>query len=245
MSLPQIEWKPITLWQKVKRTYHQDGIGYMVQCVLDYPPIWYHWALFYRKNRTFEFRGNKYHYMFHRINKTYRNERAVELPIFWKLVQDHSSQRIMEVGHVLRHYYPANHLVVDKFEKAEGVINQDVVDISPDQPFDLIISISTIEHVGWDETPRDPDKIPRALANLQKCLAPGGSLVVSLPIGYNEFLDDLLRSRKLHFSSEHYLKRVSWGNDWVETVKADAMKMKYRSPYPGANALLIAFLTRD
>jgi len=56
-----------------------------------------------------------------------------------------------------------------------------------------IVSISTIEHVGWDETPRDPKKIPLALENLAtKCLAPGGEIVVTLPIGYNTYLDKLM-----------------------------------------------------
>ena len=57
-----------------------------------------------------------------------------------------------------------------------------------------IVSISTMEHVGWDETPRDPKKIPLALENLTtRCLAPGGEIVVTLPIGYNTYLDKLLK----------------------------------------------------
>ena len=57
-----------------------------------------------------------------------------------------------------------------------------------------IVSISTIEHVGWDETPRDPKKIPLALENLTtRCLAPDGEIVVTLPLGYNTYLDKLLK----------------------------------------------------
>jgi len=56
-----------------------------------------------------------------------------------------------------------------------------------------IVSISTIEHMGWDETPRDPKKIPLALENLIECLAPGGEVVVTLPMGYNIYLDKLLK----------------------------------------------------
>jgi len=56
-----------------------------------------------------------------------------------------------------------------------------------------IVSISMIEHVGWDETPRDPKKIPLALENLTtNCLALGGEIVVTLPIGYNAYLDKLM-----------------------------------------------------
>ena len=56
-----------------------------------------------------------------------------------------------------------------------------------------IMSISTIEHVGWDETPRDPKKILLALENLTGCLASGGEIVVTLSIGYNTYLDRLLK----------------------------------------------------
>ena len=56
-----------------------------------------------------------------------------------------------------------------------------------------IVSISTIEHMGWDETPRDPKKIPLALENLIECLVPGGEIVVTLPIGYNTYQDKLLK----------------------------------------------------
>ena len=99
---------------------------------------------------------------------------------------------------MLSNYVHFQHDIVDKYEKAEGVINQDVVDFQPaeneNDKYDLIVSISTIEHVGWDETPRDPKKIPRALENLTtKCLAPRGEIVVTLPLGYNTYLDKLLK----------------------------------------------------
>ena len=52
-------------------------------------------------------------------------------------------------------YYKFEHDIVDKYEKKKGIINQDIVDYKPDKKYDLIISISTLEHVGWDETPRE------------------------------------------------------------------------------------------
>jgi hypothetical protein len=38
--------------------------------------------------------------------------------------------------------------VLDKYEQAPGVINEDVVSFSPPQKYDLIVSVSTLEHVG-------------------------------------------------------------------------------------------------
>jgi hypothetical protein len=82
------------------------------------------------------------------------------------------------VGNVLSHYFSVNHDVVDKYEKAEGVINRDIIDFHPSKEYDLIISISTLEHVGWDEDIsdhkilHDPSKILRAIENLRGLLAP-------------------------------------------------------------------------
>ncbi|MCP9440252.1 MAG: hypothetical protein NNA20_07065 [Nitrospira sp.] len=47
-------------------------------------------------------------------------------------------------------------------------------------------------------------------------LAPGGSLVASLPIGYNRFFDDLLDRGTSPFTTQHFLKRISKRNYWVE-----------------------------
>ena len=51
-----------------------------------------------------------------------------------------------------------------------------------------IVSISTLEHVGWDENTKDPDKIFQAIKNLKSYLVPRGKLIVTMPIGYNPCL---------------------------------------------------------
>lgn len=108
--------------------------------------------------------------------------------------------------------------MVDKYEVAPGVINQDIVEFIPSERYDLILSISTLEHVGWDETPREPAKLLRAIEHLRnRCLAPGGQIVASLPVGYNEFFNGLLRDGKSPFTKQHFLKRVSTRNYWVES----------------------------
>lgn len=82
---------------------------------------------------------------------------------------------MLEVGDVLSHYFPIHHDVVDKYQVAPGVINQDIAEFIPPERYDLILSISTPEDVGWDETPREPDKLLRAIEHLRnRCLAPGG-----------------------------------------------------------------------
>ena len=168
--------------------------------------------------KTFSFDGRPYPYLYHFCNKTWKNERAVEIPIFRELLLEYDGKRVLEVGNVLSHYFPIHHDVVDKYEVAPGVINQDIVEFVPPERYDLTLSISTLEHVGWDETPREPDKLPRAIEHLRnRCLAPGGKIVVSLPIGYNKFFDGLLRDGKSPFTTQHFLKRISKRNYWEES----------------------------
>ncbi len=168
--------------------------------------------------KTFVFDGRSYPYLYHFCNKTWKNERGVEIPIFRELLLEHGGKRVLEVGNVLSHYFPIHHDVVDKYEVAPGVINQDIVEFTPPERYNLILSISTLEHIGWDETPREPDKLLRAIEHLRNhCLAPGGKIVVSLPIGYNEFFDGLLRDGKSPFTQQHFLKRISTRNYWVES----------------------------
>jgi hypothetical protein len=168
--------------------------------------------------KTFVFDGRTYPYLFHFCNKTWKNERGVEIPIFREILLRHQVARILEVGNVLSHYVPIHHDVVDKYEVAPGVINQDIVEFAPAERYDLILSISTLEHVGWDEEPREPSKMLHAIEHLRnRCLAPGGQIVVSLPVGYNEFFDKLLRDGKNPFTTQHFLKRVSKRNYWVES----------------------------
>lgn len=168
--------------------------------------------------KSFAFDGRSYPYLYHFCNKTWKNERGVEIPIFQEILLRQQTARILEVGNVLSHYFPIHHDVVDKYEVAPSVINKDIAEFAPAERYDLILSISTLEHVGWDEVPREPPKMLRAIDYLRnRCLAPGGQIVASLPVGYNEFLDGLLRDDKSPFTTQHFLKRISKRNYWVES----------------------------
>lgn len=178
---------------------------------------------------SFTFRGQTYGYFYHRYNVTWKNERAVEVPIIWEIVRKHSGRRVLEVGNVLSHYFAVEHDVLDKYEKADRVINEDVVDFHPSVKYDLIVSISTLEHVGWDETPRDPSKFPRAIDNLTHCLAPRGEILVTVPLGYNPEMDSLIRRGKVPFTELSCLRRVSARNIWNEVDWRDAQYTPYNS----------------
>src|SRR5690349_21550974 len=170
------------------------------------------------RNKSFRFDGREYEYLYHPYNRTWKNERGVEIPIFREVLLRHQGKRILEVGNVLSHYFPIQHDVVDKYEVSPGVINKDIVEFVPQQKYHLIVSISTLEHVGWDEQPQEPAKLLQAIEHLRStCLAPGGSLIASLPVGYNRYFDDLLNNGKSPFTTQHFLKRISKRNYWVES----------------------------
>ena len=66
--------------------------------------------------KTFQFDGREYEYLYHPYNRTWKNERGVEIPIFRELLLNHKGKRVLEVGNVLSHYFPIHHEVVNNYE---------------------------------------------------------------------------------------------------------------------------------
>lgn len=203
------------------------------------------WCKYYkllRRSKTFKFQGADYAYFYHNYHETYKNERIVEIPILWKILKEHKGKEILEVGNVLSHYFLVNHEILDKYEKGRGVINQDVVEFNPSKKYDLVISISTLEHVGWDEIPKDGTKILRAVENLKCMLMPKGKIVMTFPLGYNSELDELLDKKMIKFAKVHYLKRISADNEWIESDWRGVVSSKFDSPFSNANGLVIGII---
>lgn len=195
--------------------------------------------------RSFRFDGKRYGYMFHPYGTTLVSERIVEVPIALEALRAHAGMRVLEVGNVLSHYAECSHSVLDKYEKADGCINEDILDYHPAQRFDFVVSVSTVEHIGWNEFEREPEKAVRALEHMKRLLAPGGSMLVTIPLGYNEYLDRYLRSDRCLFRKMSFLMRSSPRNQWVQVPAGVAFAAKYGSPYPFANGLVIGYATNE
>jgi SAM-dependent methyltransferase len=191
---------------------------------------------------TFTFRGKSYRYFWHRYNATWRNERAVEIPIARSILCGIPPEKVLEIGNVLSHYGPVAHEVVDKYEQAEGITNEDVCDFTSDKKYALILSISTLEHVGWDEDPRDEKKVLRAFENLQSLLSPGGRLVVTIPLGYNPALDKLIAERRIGFTERIYMKRKPRRNEWSEVSAEQVRHPHYDWRAYEAHELLVGII---
>jgi hypothetical protein len=194
---------------------------------------------------TFSHDGTHHAYLRAAYHYTWLNERAVEVPLAASaLAQEAPEARVLEVGNVLAHYLPVSHLVVDKYERAPGVLNADVVDIDLPGPFDLILAISTLEHVGLDEEVQDPGKPARAVAHLTSLLAPDGRLWCTVPVGYNPALDDALREGSLGFTRLTALRRTGRRNRWEEVPVAQVWGTRYDRLLYTAQAVVVAELRR-
>lgn len=195
--------------------------------------------------RTFSFEGQELTYLSHRYNTTWINERAIEVPIAMSFLRKYAGRAILEIGNTINHYFPFPHDVVDKYEKAAGVLNEDVVDLRPQKRYELIISISTLEHVGFDEEPRDPAKVLRAFDNLvENCLAPSGHIAVTMPIGYNPAVDRFLEQGRISFTEEYFFRRLSKDNEWRQVLRAEAFAVKRAQAIPGIASIIVGVLKR-
>lgn len=136
----------------------------------------------------FTYHGKPLDLFCHMYNCTWLNERGAELAVVRNWLGRGS---MLEVGNVLSHYDIAPpHRIVDRYEHGPGVENVDVFDVTGS--FDQIVAISTLEHVRWDEDPREDGGSQAALEHLRSLLAPGGRMLVTIPTGHNPPLDEWL-----------------------------------------------------
>lgn len=200
----------------------------------------YYYKLF--KNRKFSLNGEDYPYYYALYNGTFLKERAVEIPLVMKYVNDFKGKNILEIGNVLSHYIAFTHDIVDKYEKAEGVNNIDIIEYTPHIKYDLIISISTFEHIGWDEIPQEKGKILIALNKLKGMMNPGANAILTLPLGHNEYFDGILKNNLFEFDEKYFLKRITKDNQWIQVDYASLGEVKYNHPFQNANVLFIGII---
>ena len=150
---------------------------------------------------TFIYRGK--HLPYNRIGYNNTGERAIEIPIALNFLATlEKKDNILEVGNTLSHY--ENSLseyigirprrIVDKFEVALGVDNVDFMDIPSEEKYDVIVSVSTVEHIGQGIEPssqaygeqiqiRDMEAPLKAIEKIYDLLAIGGKALITVPFG--------------------------------------------------------------
>jgi len=163
------------------------------------------------KRGCFTYNDKKYRFFIHWYNHTWDNCRKIEMPIFLELYYKNQGKRIFEVGNVLSHYISVTHDVLDKYEESPGVINEDIITFKPKETYDVVLSCSTLEHVGFDEKMKDPDGFLKAVDNIKRnVLRGGGVLYLSVPVGYNPGLDRILNENLVVFDSVVHYSMDGW-----------------------------------
>lgn len=194
-------------------------------------------------SKIFTFEGRRYKYF------PSGSDRTIEVPIAAEAARRHSAKgnKILEVGRVLPRYYKFKETVVDKFE---GPIKEDILTWKPPHEFNLIISISTVEHIWWDELksykpwggsiPRTAGKSTEAIHRMLTFLARGGEMLCTWPIAHNPPLDADLFAGKFPTAHVAYMRRISHKtNQWTMSNEAEAKVAKMWKPFPAGNVVAI------
>ena len=196
------------------------------------------------------------------------DERALEIP--WCLARYDGERRVLDVGYAFAEAayvaglagLGATELVGVDLARAEVPGLESVIADVRELPFadgrfELIVCISTLEHVGRDnavydvEAARDERGDEAALRELHRVLAGDGRLLVSVPAGEpedqgwqvqrtpQEWVERFERAGFLVFEDELYAR----GEDgWRTATLADAAGKRLGEGGPGAGAILLAEL---
>jgi hypothetical protein len=170
---------------------------------------------------------------------SWRNERCVEVGLGNYAVGLRQPEDVLEVGNVLPLAGVRGHTVVDKYEQGPDVINEDIVDFAPSSRYGLIVSLSTLEHVGWDEEPQDPDKARVALRAMSDLAGESGQMLVTIPIGYHRQLEGYFVSGDAPFDDVSLLVKQSRLARWEPRPVQERTGIGYGAPYAAGNAILV------
>ena len=196
------------------------------------------------------------------------DERVIEVP--WVLARL-SGRRALEVGYAFAEPPYLAALLGAGFDELVGVdlaeadvpgltgVRADVRDLPfEDGDFELVLCVSTLEHVGADNTgyglEAEDDGASRltALRQLRRVLAPGGRLLITVPCGepgdYGWFHQDDVRgwtrlfTRAGFFVEEQEAYELT-AEGWRSSPELDTAGLRYGERGPAASAVLCAELS--
>lgn len=194
------------------------------------------WIIAGTPRGSFAFRGRSYAYFLGSYNTTWINERSVEIPIIRGELTGAPADEVLEIGHVLGHYGDVGHQVLDKFERGPGIIGHDVCRYVPARRYSRIVSISTFEHIGYDD---DGGSRPEdALDRCRQWLTPDGRLTITAPLGYSRAFDRLVATGWPPAGQTSFMLRTG-RTRWHEASRQDALAVRYGRPYPYGNGLVV------
>jgi len=195
----------------IKILKREGFIKGFIRLLRDFFDLTYHYIA---PKKFFWFERKKYKTFCHWYNPTWRGEREIEIPLALELLKKFKGKNIFEVGNVLNYYTKINHDVLDKYEIYKNVINEDIINFKSNKKYDLIISISTIEHIGFDEHSKNLKNVLYAIKNIKNLLSKGGTFFFTIPWGHNYYLEDLIKKKKIKLSDKYLLVKIN--NFWKQ-----------------------------
>ncbi len=194
------------------------------------------------------------------------DERAIEIP--WCLARYDGEDRVLDIGYAFAEpAYLAGLVALGAGELAGADLAEadvpglrrivgDVRELPvEDGAFELVLCISTLEHVGRDndvydvDAPRDEQGDEAALRELRRVLSRDGRLLVSVPTGERDdqgwqlqrtpagWIDVFERAGFVVFEDELYVRDAG---GWRSATLVEASTARYRDD--GAGAVLLAEL---
>lgn len=195
--------------------------------------------------KTFRFQDWELEYFKHPYNRTAQNMRAVEIPIVRKF-RELNPGRMLEIGNVLGHYQSVDWNIVDFRERGKHIINVDVTAWRPNRLFDVIVSISTLEHIGHGKYSGVTSKTPaQALEHILSFLRPGGKALFTVPLNYNKLLDKQLIEGVMPVTDIFCMARKLNKNEWFECSLAEALATEKKCGYRWAVGMAVLFCEND
>lgn len=159
------------------------------------------------------------------LKPTQGNERDIEIPFGADVLRRTRVQRVLEVGNAMQITHPdlRERDIVCMYDKQGGPQDVHRVDVLgwDGGPYGLILSISTLEHIGYEyacaDGVCDQSRAIDAVTHLTRLLAPRGRLIFTIPIGFHNELVEHVLHRAIEPSWDvSYMVRVNGYNEWQQ-----------------------------
>ena len=149
----------------------------------------------------FDISINEDEYFKHSHNQTEKNERSIELVLCFRYV-DTLKGNLIEIGAITPYYRTISHHCLDPIDKKATIKDfAETYDFTDKN----VLSISTIEHIGLGDYNLEKNE-GLSYDVLCDLYQKSKTCLISLPIGYNKYLDDKIMSNLDEFEYFFYVR---------------------------------------
>jgi hypothetical protein len=187
---------------------------------------------------TFKVNNVELSYCHHPYNQSYRNERTIEIPLgAYALNRLKELGETVELGAVMGFYQEIDHIMIDLYEVGhDKILNKNYLDC-----YDLkgknLLSISTIEHIGWEEHGRTSYIGENMAAEaFDKAISESPYYFITTPVGAHPKLDKHIAKSN---TFRVIMKRPMDRNIWVQHHDPNDFMFNYGHHVGSALAICI------